>query len=477
MPNRLFARRFSVTYDANSKLPAENREALDDIADVGLRWSLPGGLQKYTLTIRARSKYDAIARSRGQHGDRLVIHDNWVDWPVADGWIGEIQPDGRHVHYICSSYWWAHARLYETAVNYPTDTLSATIAALITSFVTPVSTSTANITTNSTTLADWGAESGVLNEGEYPQSLIEEMLAISDSSNRQYDYWIQPGPLFYGKPTKPSAYYKVRNVTNPTADWLVTKDMLVPGHQHGGSHIWELATEVTVFYKHITGTHDGGDGKGYLSDSTTDFVAAGVQVGDIVTNLTDERTDSVRGIPNVNKLELSWTEDPRFDDGDAYNVEMQEAQGVTVSTTHSPWKRTIKVNAHRMNKIQATQYGNQLLNIYSQPLHQQPLVIGSPYILKNQGRRPLWRPFIGGGYFRGVDFDLQPNSSATQTAFLATALDYQYRDNTLRVVLSLPDSRLDAVLSDAGVGPGGHTVTTGGRPALATGRGSTWLQL
>lgn len=464
MPGKLFAKRFSTAYDGNG-YPATTYEQMDELVDAGVRWSLPGGVQKFVYTVRATNKFDVRRRITNHHGDRVCMLDNWADWPLADGWVGEIRPDGRFVHYVCGGPWvMAHNREYDTTPNWPSQTITAVLKTLLTNHVSALSSDQSNIATNATNLHQWGADSGILNHGEYIDALIEALLEASDSSGAQYDYWVQPGPLFWGKPPKPLPYYEARP-SSPTADWLVERAMLVEGHAAAASHIWELLTEATVFYGRVQGAHDGNQGNSSLVDSTTDFDAEGVQEGDGLQNLTSGQSGAVTSVEGTR---LRHTGGFTWNPDDIYEVTLQQLQSVSSTVTGDPWSRAGKFTAERMNETQAQQYADNLTAVRSQPLYQQPLVVGSPFIwgqtAGTRRRRRLWRPLIGGGYLGAVDFDLQPAAAATQEAFRITSLDYVHGDNTLRLTLSLPDSRLDYQLRAAGVGPGGEMIATGGRP-------------
>jgi hypothetical protein len=111
-----------------------------------------------------------------------------------------------------------------------------------------------------------------------------------------------------------------------------------------------------------------------------------------------------------------------------------------------------------MDATHATKYATKLLELFELPVQQQAVVIGSATIRdKNGCRWPLWRVITNnGGYMRFLDLNPHARLSASLsgdrlTSFRIAAMDYTYRDNLLRIVPDLPDSRLDSILNQAGL--------------------------
>jgi hypothetical protein len=92
---------------------------------------------------------------------------------------------------------------------------------------------------------------------------------------------------------------------------------------------------------------------------------------------------------------------------------------------------------------------------YEKPVQQQAFVISAPTIRDGNGTRwPLWRPLMGDSFYFRIT-DLFPEAAVfgasddrSQT-FIATAMDYSYRNNRLRVVPGTNDTRLDVLMQQA----------------------------
>jgi hypothetical protein len=94
----------ALRYDDLAYAGTAPAEMFDSIADLGARWSLPGGLQKLQLTIKGKSRADVYERYRDHLGHRIAVYDSLIDRYIA-GQVYEIITDGNYVDYICAGGW------------------------------------------------------------------------------------------------------------------------------------------------------------------------------------------------------------------------------------------------------------------------------------------------------------------------------------------------------------------------------------
>ncbi len=87
----------------------------------------------------------------------------------------------------------------------------------------------------------------------------------------------------------------------------------------------------------VTGTVTTADVGTLLTDANADFIAAGVQVGDRVTNITDGSTGIITAVNSATQLaigaDLTGGTENDFDLNDAYRIENPELNKVTLDTT------------------------------------------------------------------------------------------------------------------------------------------------
>jgi hypothetical protein len=450
----IYAARYASTTWTGS--PAER---FDSIADLGIRWALPFGIQRIELTVRAKSELDAFNRYQNHLGDIIAIYDSYCDRPVT-AQVYEIVPEGRFVTYICAG---PGKRLYDDvyqvsdmAASGDTD---AYIKDVLTDSVTIVSTDQSNIDGSSVDIGGWAPDEQV---GTPAGEAIRQLAQIGDASGNLMDFYRVDQPFSGVQLQAPLAYFKARSTTaNP--DWVFSRADLVPGGLTMSRHIWNLKRNVSIGWGRISGTHTGANNQPNLLDGAANFHTSGVSMGvDRVVNLTDGCYGSIAGISTtiLQPETLQGGTDDDFDTSDKYTVLMSVPKmpaSPSASTETDLWTVNHYEQRPEMSQTQAGAYEDSLLALFEKPVQQQSFVIGSPTIEDGNGAHwPLWRVFMDDSYYMRVK-DLYPEaalfsaSDDRQQSFLCVAMDYTYRDNRLRVVPSTGDSRLDVLLNQAGI--------------------------
>jgi hypothetical protein len=470
--NRLYAARYDGATDFN--LAAA--ETFEDLVDVGIRWSLPGGVQRFEITVRAKSKVDSYIRYKDHLGHRFALFDNLVDKYIG-GQCYEIVPDGNTIKYICGS-WWKRANDDDYKVgDFPaTGDTDAIIKDILTDSVSFDSTDQTNIDPSSVAIGGWVPEF----PGVRPVDAIGELAlvgAVVGGEDVPMDFYFVD-PSFNGTQMQaPLPYLKSRSTT-ADPDWVFNIEDLAPGALTLARHIWDLKTDIYIGYGRLGGTHDGADGSSKLIDSTADFITDGVRPGDRVVNITDDTVFEVAAVTNLttltftNDASASWDSAPAED---VYSIKLREPKWTAVnSPATSDWGTVLYKEVHmEMDQTQAEQYRDQLYTTYNDAVLQQSFVVSAPHINSGTGLgRALWRPLMGNSFYFRAD-DIFPEAALFDTsddrekAFMAVAMDYTYRDNRLRVVPSTNDPRLDAILNQAGI-LNGQIISTSAGSLLGT---------
>lgn len=460
---RLYASRWSNSFSSPVKL-----ENLDGLANVGVRWQVPGGVQRIELMIRARSRADAYDRYNRHHGQRIIITDNFQDGPVMSGQIYEIVPDGRWVNYLMAGTWKRHNDRFYTIDNFqdittPTDDTDVVIKDILDDKVTLLSTDRSQIAASGVNIGGWHPPEEI---GIPAGDAIAELASIGDSSSNPMDYYVIERPFLGARPQSPVPVLEVRSKT-AAPDWLIAQEDLAGGGLQQSRHVWEFKTDVRIGYGRVTGSKTGTTSATVLTDTSANFIVDGVTVGDVVTNITDGSTGEVSNVGSATQLTvhaLSGGTDNDFDFNDRYSIQMQRPRWTSSDTSASLeatidlWTVEFRDVQMDMDATQAALYRSAILSLYEQPVQQQAIVIGAPTIRDAHGARwPLWRVLAhNGGYVRFLDFAPEVVSGSERGAdhrrsFRIAAMDYTYKNNQLRLVPDLPDSRLDAILRQAGL--------------------------
>lgn len=446
MPSKLMAARYSGATYANIDIT----ETLGPISELGIRFALPGGIQRVELTIRAKSGYDAYERYRDHMGQRIAIYDS-----ACDKYIGcqifECIPDGRHVTYICSGVWKRTFDGLYYVLNFPaTGDTDAIIKDILTDSMSIDSTDQTNIAGSNVAVGGWTPDQ----IGTHPGDAIKELAAVGDSSDNIMDFYFV-FPPFNGTQMQPPLPYLKSRSTTASPDWIFSSRDLAPDGLTLARHLWDLKTNIYIGYGRLGGTDDGADNN-TLVDGGEDFVTDSVRPGDRVINITD---DAVYEVDTVAATILTFTNGASgaWNNGDVYSIKLRDPKWTAVnSTTDTDWYPVLYKEIHmEMDQTQAEQYRDQLYTTYNDAQLQQAFVISVPTITDgNNARWPLWRVFMGDSFYFRIN-DLFPNAAVfgdaddREQTFIAVAMDYKYSTNTLRIVPSTNDTRLDSILNQA----------------------------
>ena len=457
MGPKLFAARYDT---ARTTL----NEFFERPAEIRVRCALPGWLQRLEITIRAGSRIEAYERYQGHHGQGLALFDSYVNQPIVDGWIIEIIPDGRYVHYIAGGGWKRHDEHHITTVPGNEDTDAYLKNTVLTASTVPaISTDESNIDTTGT-----AAENAIKVDetiGNTPQELIERITRAGTSNDLPLDYWVQSQPLSGVELQAPIPYLKERS-TSSSIDWQVRLRDLVDVSM--SRNIWDLANDVKIYfdwYTLLNGSHTAGDTT-LAVDSESNF-AAGQEIEvalqsnrfhrTYVTATSAGQLTIAEGIPhNASDNALVSKINP-----------LQDTAAATDSTSQSDyWTREwrlVEENIRGSNSDLAPvhQLRDTILDQLKDPAQRASFTVGSRSVRDNNlGRWPIWRMLQAPGYIRINDLfpaaGLLSLSLDDLRAFWTSALDYDHSTRRMRVTPDayLGDNRLDVILQRLGAGIG-----------------------
>jgi hypothetical protein len=462
MPAKLFAAR----YDDASYSGTGVDESFEDIANLGIRWALPGGIQRIELTIKAASRMDAYDRYQNHLGHRIAIYDSFCDRYIG-GQVFEIALDGSNVSYICGGPW---KRLEHERWNYAarpaTGDTDALIKDVLTDVISIIDSDQTNIDASSVDGGGWTvSQHGAASDYVLVSDAITDLALIGDSSDNIMDFYFVDQPFNGVQMQKPLPYLKSRSAT-ASPDWKFSQGDLVSGGLSLSRNIWNLTTNLRVYHNHITGIATGsGAADGIVNDAggatTATFLTHKVSPGDVFYNLTTFTRYAVGSVDSETQLTVTDTGATACSTGDVYSIHLQNPYFTAAGAgTVNYW--TVRDIRHfpELDQTQAAQIRDKLVNVYKDAVQQQSFVLGSPTIKDGNGADyPLWRPLMGDSfYFRVTDIfpeaALFSASDDRLQAFPVVAMDYTYNDNRLRIVPSTEDSRLDMLLARANLAYG-----------------------
>jgi len=240
-----------------------------------------------------------------------------------------------------------------------------------------------NIDETNTVIGFW--EPDIEQGGMYPSELIDKLTSMSDSQNRQWNYYVVNGRLDGVKPTLPIPYFKPQT-TDSRADWIIKKWMTKSSS--ATRNINELRNNVRIIYRNMADSN-------YLT-------------------ITDaaENTDS---------QSTYWEREAIISGGDSVPDVANTYRDMYLGKYSQPQMgRPIEISSPY---------------IYNDALQKQPLWFPIKY----------GKSYFTFDLFASIT-DLTSRIDGIKSG-QATTMEYSVGDNNLRLVLDTQDNRLDALLS------------------------------
>lgn len=431
-----------------------------DPADVGIRWNVDTyGVERIEATLKARNKWERWGAMRSHMNQRLSVFDD-QNFHVVNGWITEIDEAGANrLKYVAKGPMWRSRETLITDVFDNTDDIPTLLQSVLTN-IPGVDTDNTNIDSNSTTIGGYQPR---LPEGNYPHEIIRDLVNMGDSSGNVYDFFLKDAAMNGTSLNTWLPYYKARS-GSASYNWLVKRSDL--RDLDFGVDVNGIVTSATVYYGMITGTHNGAGNSATLIDTTTNFLTQGVREGDRVTNITDGSRGVVSSLSTTTNPNdtitlangLTGGTDDDFDASDVYSIELQELTACSTpgSGSSSYFGQAVSERQPRMNDTQANQYAASLIQTNFQAVIS--FTITAPYIMDSNGAKwELWKVIsrIGNRYIAIADLfpdeEIFTTSQNNLTTGIITALDYDGRNNALRVTTAINDTKLDSRLRAAGI--------------------------
>lgn len=291
---KLLAGRFETSDTSSAFL-----EQFANVSNVGIDWSAADfGLTRIEVTIKAKNNYDAFDRYQNHHGQRLAVYTSSL-YHCISGKIYAIDLlPGDLVMYTAYGPKLDMQRNYIVKRFASTDTIGDTVE-YIASKIPVASTDYDNITANITTLDGWNPD---FPTGSYPADALNDLIGMSDSSNRVYDVRLIDEPLSSTTLKQYDLHYTYRDAA-ASADWVVRREDI---QLNMSRNIENFANIVRVWYGLVEGTSTS-VGATALVDASATFISDGVAPGDTITNLTKGgRTKVVSVVSDTHVIHEGW---------------------------------------------------------------------------------------------------------------------------------------------------------------------------
>lgn len=273
----LYAARYT-----NSDTSAALLERFSNIQDAGVRWALDSfGVVRMEVTIAARGQYDAYDRYKNHHGQRLAFYGSDLYQPVSGNITAVEWLEGNLIRYIASG---PVNRLNDrpnTTQYAATTTIRNALISVLGSYCLIDDGTTTSIASNTQTIEGWNPQHP---QGDYPAESIADLLAMSDSTNRVYDFWLVDQPFSGTALRQFTPHYQPRS-DSAGPDWIITRADIAPGGLSLSRDINDFATTANVWYGLIASTATSGSDT-TIGDTAVNFISGGVKPGDSVTNIT-----------------------------------------------------------------------------------------------------------------------------------------------------------------------------------------------
>ncbi len=454
MPNQLHAARYADTGIGGSS----PNELFSEISDLGIRWTaVGGGVQRVELTVRNKNKLDGYRRYDEHLGHTFAIYDDYLHSYISAQCF-EVVPDGRHTTYIMSG---PFKRTYDDTydnIDWKADLSAVTdtdvaIKSVLTRAVTVDDTDQTNIDGSGVNVGGWTPK----HVGTRAGDAILELAPVGDSSDNPMDFYFVDQEFYRTQMQAPLPYFKSRSTT-ASPNWIFSIEDLAPNGLTLARHIWDLKTHIQIGYGRLAGTCTAGSGAALIDGVTASFITDQVRPGDRAINLNDNTVFEVATVDSATQLSFTDTTVTNWANLEKYSIKMRDPKWTTSSAGSSDyWTVEHREVRMEMDQTQAEQYRDQLYALYNDAQLQQAFVISAPTIKDGYGvNHALWEPFFGTSfYFRAdnlfVDEAVFNDSDDRANSFMAVAMDYRHSTSRLRVVPSTGDSRLDAILGQAGL--------------------------
>jgi len=223
-----------------------------DITDVArgllLRSALQGGLQSIEFEI-ADDWQDSYRWAIDHIGSKVYVFDNAVNPPVAEGRILDcsITEQGNTITAFGPWLAYCYNQVYNNTSDwYSSGQTGAQVDDILTDECPEVSTNQDNTDEPATNNFPWQPSGN-----RYPGDLIEQLAALSDSSNNAWYFWLRSAPLSGMTPNDPIPYFKAE--TSITQVYQCWREDMQPGGLELMPSLRDLANDVRVMYRNSAG--------------------------------------------------------------------------------------------------------------------------------------------------------------------------------------------------------------------------------
>lgn len=284
---------------------------------------------------------------------------------------------------------------YEVKICYDEKTTSDVIKEAINTEVTALEYDSSGIEETSTVIGFW--EPPISEGGMYPGELIEKLASMSDSSYRQWNYYVEQQRFSGSSPSKPKPVFEPQ-VDDGTYDWQIDRWMI----SGGGTverNIQEMRNAVRIIYRDM----DNDNAVALYPTATSAGVA-------------------------------QWNSDS--------------------DSISDYWRREIYLSGGDLTPDISAQYSNLYLNKFKDSMAKKSLEISSGYIYDdNHARWPLWAPIkYSESWFKLTDLfpdsDVLDSSWDRKQAFQAITMEYSSQGGgSLRLHFDTEDDSMAALLA------------------------------
>jgi hypothetical protein len=235
-------------YDNSMTSPKSLSSLVPIAGSPRILWEIPGGVQaiEFDYGTDPTTAYEFYANNLG---NRVVVLDQYLGSPVAEGWIFGVAITQFGCRVLCKGAWARHFDQFDDTAYSLAQTSSAVIEASLGGFVPVVSPDYSGIEETGFTLNATGTWD--LSEyGMYPGDIIVKLLSMSNSDLKQWNYWVQSAPLRGTIPQRPTAHLE-EQVDDGTFNWQISKADLGADALTMERNLDDFASSVLVVYRDI----------------------------------------------------------------------------------------------------------------------------------------------------------------------------------------------------------------------------------